>query len=106
MIGGMRHRVEIQSSAGSTDSMGGRANSFTTTDTVWANISEKSGRESLSRGKITDTATHTMTCRYISTLNTNSRVKYGDRLFNVISVHNPDGRSKYMEAELLEGAAT
>lgn len=105
MIGSMRHRVEIQSAAGTNDGMGGRSRAWNTSAEVWARITEKTGKEQLSRGKLTDSYSHIMVCRHTTSLTTNSRVKYGDRYFNVISVVNMDGRDRYMEAVLEEGTA-
>ena len=105
MIGSMRHRVEIQSATGTSDGMGGRSRVFNTLDEVWARITEKTGKEQLSRGKIIDAYSHVMVCRHTPSLTTQARVKYGNRLFNVISVVNMDGRERYMEAVLEEGTA-
>lgn len=105
MLGSMRHRIDVQNPSNVRDELGGSDSSFTTATSVWANIQEKDGKEDFARGKVNTTYTHSMTCRYTPSLNERSRIRYGNRFFNVKSVTNPDGREKFMEVLLSEGSA-
>lgn len=105
MIGGMRHRLVIENPQSTTDNLGGRQTEFQEAGSVWGNLKEKSGKESEFRGKVTDVYTHVLTCRNTTLITAKSRLKYGNRFFNVKSIINPDGRDRYLEVLLNEGVA-
>lgn len=92
--GKLRHRVEIQADAGATqDSFGAETASWTTSETIWANVEPLSGQELERAQQVAAEVTHQVTCRYRSTLTRKNRIKFGTRYFDINAVMNAGERN-------------
>lgn len=85
-LGKMRYRVTIESINTTTDDDGFTAETFIPFATVWADITPVSSKEYFSSEQTLDEVTSKIYVRYISGINTLMRVKYGERIFNIISI--------------------
>ena len=91
----LRHTVSIQEQTDTADGMGG----FTTS---WADISGMStipaaiwplsAKENLDSAKLELQITHKIRIRYRSGITSKNRIKFGTRIFNIISLTNFDER--------------
>lgn len=102
-IGKMRYRVELQSTTDTTDTGGGRAQTWSTLAIIYANIIPKSGTERYKHDKITDSVTHEMYIRYRTDIDPSYRIKYGSRTFSIKSILNVDERDRYQLLTCTEG---
>ena len=88
--GKMRHCVTFQSFIGAVDSFGDPLSSDDTqwadVATVWAAIDPVSGKEFYAVQQSQSEVTHKVRCRYCPGLTTAMRIKYGGRLFRIISI--------------------
>ena len=88
--GKMRHRVTFQSFAGAVDSFGdplqGDDSQWEDVATLWAAIDPVSGKEFYAAQQSQSTVSHKVRCRYQSGLTTAMRIKYGRRLFKILSI--------------------
>ena len=92
-IGKMRHRITFQRPTDEKDRLAGYKDDWLDVATVWAQISPVSGREYLTQVRET-MVSHKIYCRYRPGITPLLRVKYGDRIFRIISVLNWDERNE------------
>lgn len=96
--GRLRHRVELQRVAVTTDSHGDQVKTWSTLDTVWAEKIELTGRERNIGAVILADVTHEFRIRARPdlALTPKDRVKYGSRVFDIRAViERADSRSEY-----------
>lgn len=88
--GKMRHRVTFQSFTGAVDSFGdplqGDDSQWENVATLWAAIDPVSGKEFYAAQQSQSEVSHKVRCRFRSGLTTAMRIKYGSRLFKILSV--------------------
>ena len=88
--GKMRHRVTFQSFSGVVDSFGdplqGDDSQWADVTTLWAAIDPVSGKEFYAAQQSQSEVSHKVRCRFRSGLTTAMRIKYGSRLFKILSV--------------------
>ena len=92
-IGKMRHRITFQSLPDDKDTMGGYGDEWVDGATVWAQISPVSGREYFSQMR-ESTVSHKIYCRYRPGISPRMRIKFGKRIFRIISVLNWEERNE------------
>lgn len=88
--GNLRHRVVFECFTGNTDEFGG---AMDYDDTEWslfrscyAAIDPTSGREFYEAHQSQSEVTHKIRCRYFAGLKPSMRIRYGERIFKIISV--------------------
>jgi SPP1 family predicted phage head-tail adaptor len=97
--GELRHRVSLQTNGGtSVDAYGARAQSWTTTVTVWAAVEPLHGNELFRAQQVQAEATSRIRLRGGVTLTPQSRILFGARVFEVLSVQNLDERGQELQA--------
>lgn len=97
--GQLRHRVEIQSYDSTADELNQviiNESDWSTDATCWASIRPLNGREMEYMNSVYADVSHKILMRYYS-LQTEDRIKYGSRIFNVVSVINTDERNRQVE---------
>lgn len=92
-VGAMRHRITFQAQEGQKDVLGGHTGPWKDVASVWAQVKPISGREYFSNVRET-TVSHKIFCRYREGITPRLRVKYGKRVFKIISVINWDERNE------------
>lgn len=92
-LGRLRYDVVIEESEESVDDHGGMVESWSTADTVQADIAPAtfSASERMNQDRFTTTITHTVTLRYYDGLSTSHRLTYNGRIFNIKEVIDVDG---------------
>ena len=104
--GTLRHRVTLQSPAGSRDSVGERTTTWTDVATVWASVSPLTARELIAAGQPMGEVSHRVRMRHaavIAALDSSWRVKFGERCLVVQGVRNIDERGREFELLCSEG---
>ena len=114
-VGGMRHKVQLQSKITVSDGGGSNAvTTFKTFATVLASINGGSGGERLFGDQLQEPITHIIRIRFRRDLTFQNRIKYsfinsgikGSRFFNIKRIINVDSRDKYLDVQCVEGVAT
>jgi SPP1 family predicted phage head-tail adaptor len=98
----MKFRVTIQSETQSSDGQGGFTSSWVDGDTVWASIEPLKGWERMQAQQMQTPVTHKLVMRYRSDVTTETRLKYGSRLFQVKEVINQDENSRFLIIKAIE----
>lgn len=88
----LRHLVTIEAYTTTRDTDGAAVPTPFALATVWAAIDTLSGRELLSAQQIHAEVTHKITIRYRPEVRSDMRIKYGARLFEVLSPLHDEGR--------------
>lgn len=104
--GKLRHRVTLQSPAGSRDAVGERTTTWTSVHTCWASVEPVTSREAFIAAQAREELTHRVTVRAsseIASLDTSWRVLFGSRVLVIIGVRNIDERGHTLEITCSEG---
>ena len=100
--GQLRHKVIIQENTPSRDGYGAEVESWSDFATIWAAIEPIRGREFWESQQINAEVTARITIRYLSVVTPKMRVKYGTRIFGIISVINPEERNRELQLMVKE----
>lgn len=91
--GQLRHQIVIQTPASTADGMGGStvvwSELFKTRAAIWPT----SSKERIDSMKLELEVTHKIRMRYRSGFTSKNRIKFGDRIFNIVSRIVPDERN-------------
>lgn len=95
--GALRHRIDIQSVSLAADTIGGSVETWATITggAVWARVKPLEGRESSQADQTMRLVTHSVTIRYLSTVTTAMRVKFGARIMRIVGIVNQDERNEW-----------
>lgn len=70
---------------------------YTSVNKVWAKIETLNmGRSQFNEVNVKDQPTHSMTIRYRSDVNTEMRVEYGQKYFEIVEIVDPEERHEYL----------
>lgn len=94
--GKLRHRVDIQKPTNAQNSLGETVPTFVDQDRVWAEVMPLSGRELLAARQTTGEVTHQVTIRWRDGLTPTHRIRFGTRIFEILSVINVEERNREM----------
>ena len=83
-IGKLNRRVEILRFFKDRDEYGGEIGEWKTVAKVWAAISPVSGTEQMFAQQVTAEAVVKITIRYLPWLDVMHRIRYGERLFEIV----------------------
>jgi SPP1 family predicted phage head-tail adaptor len=101
-IGEMKHRITLQKLATSVNQNGFEINTWQDYNTVWAKVSNLSGREYFQAAGTQAEKTVKFTIRYLQDLNTDLRISFEGKQFNITSIDNIRYEGKYTEIKALE----
>jgi SPP1 family predicted phage head-tail adaptor len=100
----LRHRVTIQSASQLSDGQGGFTETWTDGGEVYASIEPAKGYEKVQAMQMQTHVTHKIVMRYRTDVTTQSRLKFGTRIFWVKEVLNPKEENKTLEIKAQERA--
>lgn len=89
----MRHRITFQQQPDEKSALGSYESDWVDVATVWAQISPVSGKEYFGQVR-ENTVSHKIYCRYRNGISPRMRIKFGDRIFRIISVLNWEERNE------------
>ena len=98
-IGKLRHRIAIEQGAETQDTDGSLIETWSTYATTQGSIEPVSGREYFDAQTTQADVTHRIYLRYIAGVIPKMRVKYGARIFDILSVINT--RERKVELQLM-----
>lgn len=94
-VGKMRHRITFVRPATEKDKLGGYKGDYVDVVTTWAQITPVSGKEYLTQVR-ESTVSHKIYCRYREGITPQLRVRFGKRMFRILSVINWEERNEGM----------
>lgn len=94
--GKLRKRVEIQKQV-VTRTNGENVLSYVTISQRWAGFRPLSGREYIQSQQVQGEADTEITIRYFAGLTTTHRIKWGNRIFDIVNIPNTDERNVEMK---------
>ena len=100
--GKLRHKVTIQDYTESQNSYGEMTKTWSDYATVWASIEPVRGREFWESQQINAEVTAKITIRHLYGINPKMRVKHDNRIFEIISVINPEERNVELQLMVKE----
>lgn len=92
-VGAMCHRITFQRQMPEKDVLGGQTGPWEDVATTWAQIKPVSGKEYFSQVRET-TVSHKIYCRYRPGITPRMRIKFRERIFEIISVINWDEKNE------------
>lgn len=95
--GRLRHLVTLEEPATGRATDGGMVAGWSVVDTVWAEVSDLSGREFLTAQEHHAEVSTRVVLRYRDDVRPSWRVVSGTRTLQVVAVVDPDGRSTRLE---------
>ena len=100
--GRLRHPLALQQATATPDGAGGFAESWTTVATVFGRI-EPLRADSFSRAdQIMEEVTHRITIRHRANVSAGMRFSAGGRVFEIVTVHDPDETGRFLECRTRE----
>lgn len=103
--GQLQHRIEIQSPTETRDSMGQTVTTWQTTHVRWAAINPLSDREQFYASQVRPETTHRVIFRYFDTLTHRHRLKRDNRIFDILSIINPNESNEMLQVDVVERVA-
>ena len=100
--GMLRHKVVIQQNIPTRDSYGAEVEVWTDYAVVWASIEPARGREFWESQQVNAEVTGKIRIRYLAGVTPMMRVKHGSRIFEIISVINPEERNRELQLMVKE----
>lgn len=94
--GKLRHRITIQTRTKTRTSGGGFTETWSDTASVWASIEPSGGTERQEYAQLQQDVTHKITIRS-RTITAQQRIKFGSRIFDIISFRDIDERDRRTE---------
>lgn len=106
MIGKLRHRIVIQKPTLSTDSIGGKTETWSTLDTVFAAIEPVSANQTWMAERLEHRVTHKITIRYRDDLTSDMRIYFDSRYFYIQGFRKILETDHWSEIMAAEGEAS
>lgn len=101
-IGELRHRITLQKQTVTVNDNGFEVRSWGDHKTVWAVASNLHGREYFEAAAVQAENTVKFTIRHLPDLDTNMRIVFRDRQYNITAVDNIKYQNRYIEIKALE----
>ena len=96
-IGDMRHKITIETPTLTPDSVGGFTTSWSTLADVWSKIEPLSARQRFHAMQLEHIVSHKITIRYRSDIESDQRILFEGRTFQIHSFIDPDERHRFLE---------
>lgn len=101
-IGELKHRVIFQRFITTINDNGFEAETWEDYKTVWASVSNLSGREFYQAAAIKAEKTVRFLIRYIDGVDNSMKILFEGKQYNIISIYNIKYENKYIEIKALE----
>lgn len=101
-IGELKHRITFQRFVTNINENGFEVETWEEYKTVWAAVSNLSGREYYQAAAVQAEKTVKFTIRYLSSLTADMRILFEGKQYNITSIDNIKYENKYIEIKSLE----
>jgi len=93
----MRHYVNLQSYTTSQDDYGGQVKTWSTDESIYAQVEPLRGQQLLEYQQINAELTHRIIIRYTANATPDKRIKWGSRIFDISVVRNIEEKGRMQE---------
>lgn len=101
-IGELRHRITFQKQTLQINENGFEEEVWKDYKTVWASVSNLSGREYFKAAAIQKENTVKIRIRYMDSLDTSMQILFNEKRYNITSIDNIKYEKRYIEIKALE----
>ena len=95
--GQLDRRITIQTFSETTDNFGQEVKSFSTLDSVWANVVERVGREGEDGEMIAATKKVEFIIRYRTDVDEEMRITYNSNTYKIQAIQSADARKAFLK---------
>ena len=95
--GQLDRRITIQTFSETTDNFGQEVKSFSTLDSVWANVVERVGREGEDGEMIAATKKVEFVIRYRTDVDEEMRISYNNNTYKIQAIQSADARKAFLK---------
>jgi SPP1 family predicted phage head-tail adaptor len=103
--GRFRSELALEACLRAADGIGGYVESWTEIATMFGMIEPVSARSVFGAGQTLETVTHRVTIRHRSGVESGMRLRKQDRIFEIVTVHDPDDSGRYLMCRVKEEGA-
>ncbi|MEY8205448.1 MAG: phage head closure protein [Bermanella sp.] len=96
-IGSRNQRISIEQDIGGFDELGAPQESWQEFAPAWAKVTNKSGSESDSGGRLHAAATYWFVIGWLADVNESMRIIWNGKTLNITNAHDPDGTSDVLK---------
>lgn len=100
--GALRSELVLEVSSSVDDGAGGRIESWGEVATLFAHIEPVEARSVFGGGQTLETTTHRVTLRFHDGVESGMRLRKQDRVFDILTVHDPDETGRYLVCRVRE----
>lgn len=90
--GDLNRQITIQQKTKVKDGDGYETETWVTLATLWTQVITTGGREFYAAQKLNAETSAVFKVRYTEKVNARQRIKYGNRIFEILNVADPDGK--------------
>lgn len=98
----LRHRLVLEAPVESADGAGGLVRSYSAAATLWAEVTPVSAARALEAERLGARITHRIAIRFSVDITTRHRFRDGERIFQIVSLRDRDGRKRFLTIEAEE----
>jgi SPP1 family predicted phage head-tail adaptor len=100
--GRFRAELTLEAASDTSDAMGGEIETWSALATVFALVEPVSARSVFGAGQTLETVTHLITLRQGEDVRSGMRFAGGERIFDILTVCDPDETGRYFQCESRE----
>ena len=93
----LNKRITLQHPTKAPDGMGGFSVTWTDAATVWAAVWPVNATETIQGSREGMTVTHRVRIRYRSVVRSSWRISWSGRLFNIVSIIDPNAANRWLD---------
>ncbi|MGS1095947.1 phage head closure protein [Aquamicrobium terrae] len=101
--GALRTQLALEKAEALADGMGGFSDQWSEVATVFAHVEPLAAQSRFGADKTLETVTHRIILRKRAGIEGGMRFKRGGRIFEIVTVHDPDETGRYLVCRVKEG---
>jgi SPP1 family predicted phage head-tail adaptor len=94
--GSLRTELALEQAELTPDGAGGHIENWVEIASVFARVQPQGSTAAFGAGQTIETVTHRITMRFRDDLRSGMRLRRGDRVFEIITLHDPDETGRYL----------
>lgn len=100
--GQLNRRLVLEAPVETPDGAGGVTRSYSAAATLWAQVTPVSAQEEIAAARLGARITHRIRLRFMSGIDIRHRLRDGSRIYRIVSLHDTDGRNRFLQIEAEE----
>ncbi len=100
--GALRTELVLEAVTDTSDGLGGQVESWSAVAAIFAHLEPVAASEKFGAGQTLETVTHLVTMRQEQVVASGMRFTQGGRIFDILTVHDPDETGRYFVCQTRE----